>query len=143
LKKASVGYENMFEEVPIVIKNSHLINVLLWELEDKSTAADKHELLNLSSSNLSLMRTNEEVIAAQYIQRRQQENAQRQSRGEPPLPEEDLSKMFKPPQPPPRMDTLLIASQLSTYCQTIKEFTSQNLGKLFMAEALQGTSSYS
>ncbi|KAL0166400.1 hypothetical protein M9458_038244, partial [Cirrhinus mrigala] len=49
LKKASVGYENMFEEVPIVIKNSHLINVLLWELEDKSTAADKHELLNLSS----------------------------------------------------------------------------------------------
>lgn len=45
----------------------------------------------------------------QYLQRRQQENAQRQSRGEPPLPEEDISKMFKPPQPPPRMDTLLIA----------------------------------
>ena len=44
-----MGYENMFEEVPIVIRNSHLINVLLWELEDKSTVADKHELLNLSS----------------------------------------------------------------------------------------------
>uniref|UniRef100_A0A9J7YYD2 Eukaryotic translation initiation factor 3 subunit H n=1 Tax=Cyprinus carpio carpio TaxID=630221 RepID=A0A9J7YYD2_CYPCA len=159
LKKASVGYENMFEEVPIVIKNSHLINVLLWELEDKSTAADKHELLNLSSSThlekslQMLMDRVDEMsqdinnclffIPLQYIQRRQQENAQRQSRGEPPLPEEDLSKMFKPPQPPPRMDTLLIASQLSTYCQTIKEFTSQNLGKLFMAEALQGTSSYS
>jgi translation initiation factor 3 subunit H len=39
----------MFEEVPIVIKNSHLISVLMWELEDKSTVADKHELLNLSS----------------------------------------------------------------------------------------------
>lgn len=49
LKKASIGFENMFEEVPIVIKNSHLINVLMWELEDKSTVADKHELLNLSS----------------------------------------------------------------------------------------------
>lgn len=49
LKKASVGFEHMFEEVPIVIKNSHLISVLLWELEDKSTVADKHELLNLSS----------------------------------------------------------------------------------------------
>ncbi|XP_016120120.1 eukaryotic translation initiation factor 3 subunit H-B-like, partial [Sinocyclocheilus grahami] len=46
----------------------------------------------------------------QYIQRRQQENVQRQSREEPLLPEEDLSKMFKPPQPPPRMDTLLIAT---------------------------------
>lgn len=34
---------------------------------------------------------------------------QRQSRGEPPLPEEDLSKLFKPPQPPARMESLLIA----------------------------------
>lgn len=48
-------------------------------------------------------------LPPQYLQRRQQENAQRQSRGEPPLPEEDISKLFKPPQPPPRMDTLLIA----------------------------------
>uniref|UniRef100_A0A671KU92 Eukaryotic translation initiation factor 3 subunit H n=1 Tax=Sinocyclocheilus anshuiensis TaxID=1608454 RepID=A0A671KU92_9TELE len=166
LKKASVGFENMFEEVPIVIKNSHLISVLLWELEDKSTAADKHELLNLSSSthlekslqmlmdrvddmsqdivkynNYCRSLSKQQQQKHQYIQRRQQENAQRQSRGEPPLPEEDLSKMFKPPQLPPRMDTLLIASQISTYCQTIKEFTSQNLGKLFMAETLLGTSS--
>uniref|UniRef100_A0A671RS61 Eukaryotic translation initiation factor 3 subunit H n=1 Tax=Sinocyclocheilus anshuiensis TaxID=1608454 RepID=A0A671RS61_9TELE len=147
LKKASVGNENMFEEVPIVIKNSHLINVLLWELEDKSTAADKHELLNLSSSthlekslqmlmdrvddmsqdivkynNYCCSLSKQQQQKHQYIQRRQH-------------------KMFKPPQPPPRMDTLLIASQINTYCQTIKEFTSQNLGKLFMAEALQGTSS--
>lgn len=49
LKKANIGFEQMFEEVPIVIKNSHLISVLMWELEDKSTVADKHELLNLSS----------------------------------------------------------------------------------------------
>lgn len=39
----------MFEEVPIVIKNSHLISVLMWDLEDKSTVTDKHELLSLSS----------------------------------------------------------------------------------------------
>uniref|UniRef100_A0A3Q3CR87 eIF3h C-terminal domain-containing protein n=1 Tax=Haplochromis burtoni TaxID=8153 RepID=A0A3Q3CR87_HAPBU len=28
--------------------------------------------------------------------------------------------------------------QINNYCQNVKEFTSQNLGKLFMAEALQG-----
>ncbi|KAF4074109.1 hypothetical protein AMELA_G00250960, partial [Ameiurus melas] len=162
LKKASVGYENMFEEVPIVIKNSHLINVLLWELEDKSTVVEKHELLSLSSSshlekslqmlmdrvddmcqdinkynNFSRSLSKQQQQKHQYVQRRQQENTQRQSRGEPPLPEEDLTKLFKPPQPPPRMDSLLIAGQINTYCQTVKEFTSQNLGKLFMAEALQ------
>ncbi|KAA8591553.1 hypothetical protein FQN60_016927 [Etheostoma spectabile] len=270
LKKANIGFEHMFEEVPIIIKNSHLINVLMWDLEDKSTVADKHELLNLSSSNhlekslqllmdrvddmsqdivkyntysrnlskqqqqkhqdlqrpgtsliyrlsalhkslhplpvspddsslsvyllLSLLSSPcfcsahflpvtvffpllshfipfppplhlPDVIVSPflfssrhpvfscpasrvppfpflsifpYLQRRTQENAQRQSRGEPPLPEEDISKMFKPPQPPPRMDTLLIAGQINNYCQNVKEFTSQNLGKLFMAEALQG-----
>lgn len=51
LKKASITFEHMFEEVPIVIKNSHLINVLMWELEKKSAVADKHELLSLASSN--------------------------------------------------------------------------------------------
>ncbi|XP_070812752.1 eukaryotic translation initiation factor 3 subunit H-like [Pituophis catenifer annectens] len=73
----------------------------------------------------------------QYQQRRQQENLQRQSRGEPPLPEEDLNKLFKPPQPPPRMDSLLIAGQINTYSRNIKEFTAQNLGKLFLAQSLQ------
>ncbi|RXM99483.1 Eukaryotic translation initiation factor 3 subunit H [Acipenser ruthenus] len=163
LKKASIGFENMFEEVPIVIKNSHLINVLMWEMEQKSAVSDKQELLNLSSSNhleksLQLLMDRVDDMSQdivkyntfsrnvskqqqqkhQYVQRRQQENTQRQTRGEPPLPEEDISKMFKPPQPPPRMDTLLIAGQINTYCQHIKEFTSQNLGKMFMAEALQG-----
>ena len=49
LKKASITFEHMFEVVPIVIKNSHLINVLMWELEKKSAVADKHELLSLAS----------------------------------------------------------------------------------------------
>ncbi|KAH1177228.1 hypothetical protein KIL84_010930 [Mauremys mutica] len=162
LKKANVAFEHMFEEVPIIIKNSYLINVMLWELEKKSAVADKHELLSLAGSNhlgktLQLLMDRVDEMSQdivkyntylrntskqqqqkhQYQQRRQQENLQRQSRGEPPLPEEDMSKLFKPPQPPARMDSLLIAGQINTYCQNIKEFTAQNLGKLFMAEALQ------
>ncbi|XP_019787662.1 eukaryotic translation initiation factor 3 subunit H isoform X2 [Lagenorhynchus albirostris] len=161
LKKGNITFEHMFEEVPIVIKNSHLINVLMWELEKKSAVADKHELLSLASSHLgktlqllmdrvdemsqdivkynTYMRntSKQQQQKHQYQQRRQQENMQRQSRGEPPLPEEDLSKLFKPHQPPARMDSLLIAGQINTYCQNIKEFTAQNLGKLFMAQALQ------
>ncbi|KAG9478629.1 hypothetical protein GDO78_012338 [Eleutherodactylus coqui] len=162
ISKASIAYEHMFEEVPIVIKDSHLINVLIWELDKKAPVAEKHELLSLSSSNhleksLQLLMDRVDEMSQdivkyntylrnaskqqqqkhQYIQRRQQENIQRQSRGEPSLPEEDVSKLFKPPVPPPRMDSLLISGQINTYIQNIKEFTSQNLGKLFMAEALQ------
>ncbi|KAG8441681.1 hypothetical protein GDO86_010748 [Hymenochirus boettgeri] len=166
LKKANIAFEDMFEEVPIVIKNSHLINVLIWELDKKAPVAEKHELLSLSSSNhlvksLQLLMDRVDEMSQdivkyntylrnaskqqqqkhQYLQRRQQENIQRQSRGEPPLPEEDVSKLFKPPLTPPRMDSLLIAGQINTYIQNIKEFTSQNLGKLFMAEALENSTS--
>uniref|UniRef100_U3IPR9 Eukaryotic translation initiation factor 3 subunit H n=1 Tax=Anas platyrhynchos platyrhynchos TaxID=8840 RepID=U3IPR9_ANAPP len=134
LKKANIAYENMFEEVPIVIKNSYLINVMLWELEKKSAVADRHELLSLASSNhlgksLQLLMDRVDEMSQdivkyntylrnvskqqqqkhQYQQRRQQENMQRQSRGEAPLPEEDINKLFKPPQPPARMESLLIA----------------------------------
>lgn len=31
----------------------------------------------------------------------------------------------------------LLTGQINTYCQNIKEFNAQNLGKLFMAQALQ------
>ncbi|XP_048384367.1 eukaryotic translation initiation factor 3 subunit H-B [Stegostoma tigrinum] len=166
IKKALITSENMFEEVPIIIKNSHLVNVLLWELEEKSNVAEKQELLNLASGNhleknLQLLMdrvdemsqdiikyntymrnvTKQQQQKQQYLHRRQLENSQRQSRGEAPLPEEDLSKLFKPPQPPPRLETLLVAGQINTYCQQIKEFTSQSMGKLFMAEALQGHNS--
>uniref|UniRef100_A0A803YQA8 Eukaryotic translation initiation factor 3 subunit H n=1 Tax=Meleagris gallopavo TaxID=9103 RepID=A0A803YQA8_MELGA len=146
LKKANIAYENMFEEVPIVIKNSYLINVMLWELEKKSAVADRHELLSLASSNhlgksLQLLMDRVDEMSQdivkyntylrnvskqqqqkhQYQQRRQQENLQRQSRGEAPLPEEDINKLFKPPQPPARMESLLIAGQINTYCQFVNE----------------------
>nr|XP_021149906.1 eukaryotic translation initiation factor 3 subunit H [Columba livia] len=188
LKKANICYENMFEEVPIVIKNSYLINVMLWELEKKSAVADRHELLSLASSNhlgkslqLLMDRVDEmsqdivkyntylRNVSKQQQQKHQVSNMgnsnerilfhkirfgwcylrqkdldlskikflQKHSRGEPPLPEEDINKLFKPPQPPPRMESLLIAGQINTYCQNIKEFNAQNLGKLFMAQALQ------
>ena len=67
----------------------------------------------------------------------QQENSARAAKGDPPLPEEDLNKLFKPLQAPQRLDSMLIAGQIDNYCTQILEFTSQSFGKLFMAESLQ------
>lgn len=63
----------------------------------------------------------------------------RQARGDPPLPDEDINKIFKPLQPPPRLESLLLAGQISNYCNQIGEFAGQSFGKLFMAESLQNT----
>ena len=65
------------------------------------------------------------------------ENEARKAKGEQPLPEEDINKIFKPLVPPPRLDGLLTSSQIDTYSQQINEFAAQSFGKLFMAEALQ------
>ena len=66
-----------------------------------------------------------------------QENQARAQRGEEPLPEEDLSKLFKMPAMPLRLDSLLLAGQMKNYCTEINRFASQSFGKLFMADALK------
>jgi len=45
--------------------------------------------------------------------------------------------VFKPLQPPPRLDSLLLAGQINNYAGQISEFATQSFGKLFMADALQ------
>ncbi|PWS23019.1 hypothetical protein DKP78_15355 [Enterococcus faecium] len=82
------------------------LQLLMDRVDDLSQDIVKY---NTYSRNLSKQQQQKH----QYLQRRQQENAQRQSRGEPPLPEEDITKLFKPPQPPPRMDTLLNSGQIN------------------------------
>ena len=67
----------------------------------------------------------------------QAENQARQQRGEPPLADEDLSKIFKPLPAPSRLDSLLLAGQINAYSQQVNQFATQSFGKLFLAEALQ------
>jgi len=72
-----------------------------------------------------------------YQSKRTHENNMRKQRGESPLPEEDINKVFKPLAPPARLDSLLWAGQISCYTDQITEFATQSFGKLFMADALQ------
>ncbi len=69
----------------------------------------------------------------------QQENKMRVDRGEAPLPEDDIHKMFKPPVAPARLDSLLLSSQISAYASQMSQFSSQTFGKLFMVDSLQET----
>merc|ERR1712168_694961 len=49
-------------------------------------------------------------------------------------------QIFKPTPAPSRLDTLLISNQVTNYCKQVGQFSSQSLGKLFMAEAFQENS---
>lgn len=172
LKNSKFSFQNMFEEIPIFVKNSNLTNVLMCELNSGSLQPGKKvDSFDVSShldlgSTTSLQMTLRQLLSItddmsqeinkytnhqrqvfkqnqakiQYQQKKQQENAQRVTRGEEALPEEDLTKIFKPIPAPSRLDTLLISNQVTNYCKQVGQFSSQSLGKLFMAESFQENS---
>lgn len=67
-----------------------------------------------------------------------QENAARIAKGEAALPEDEIQKMFRPLQAPPRLNPMIVSGQINTYAQHISQFCSQSLAKLYMTQALQG-----
>lgn len=66
-----------------------------------------------------------------------QQNASR-AEGEPPLPEEDIAKLFRPLPVPSRLNPMIVSGQISAYSQHISQFCSQSLAKLYITQALQG-----
>ena len=55
VKELKLNHENFMEELPVVIKNSHLVNSLLCELQETTpiTQPSKHfNFLDLSTSNV-------------------------------------------------------------------------------------------
>nr|CAD7455822.1 unnamed protein product [Timema tahoe] len=157
-----VGYESLFIEVPIVIKNSQLTNILLSELTEMIPEEDGSKFLDLGTASvlenqlrclmdrvdelnqeaIKFNRYQQQVIRQQqdkhrYLQKRTQENAARQAKDEPLLPEEDLNKLFRPIPTPHRLNPMIVSGQINTYSQHISQFCSQSLAKLYITQSLQ------
>lgn len=165
LKNLHISFESLFEEIPIIIKNSHLMNTLMCEVMDAIPEEKGAQFLDMSTAsvlekNLQAMMDCIDTVSQegsklanyqrqllkqqqakhQFQQRRIQENAARAAKGEPPLPEEDINKLFKPSPPPSRLESLLLSGQIGSYCKQLSQFSTQHIGKLFMIEALQDKS---
>lgn len=67
-----------------------------------------------------------------------QDNEARKVKQEPELPEEDVTKLFRPLPVPPRLNSMIVSGQINTYSQHISQFCSQSLAKLYITQALQG-----
>ncbi|XP_072389431.1 eukaryotic translation initiation factor 3 subunit H [Diabrotica undecimpunctata] len=162
LLKLKVGFENLFVEVPFIIKNSPLSNIMMSELAELVPEEEGSKFLDLGTASVlegqlrCLMdrvdELNQEAIKFnryqqlvsrqqqdkhRYLQKRAQENAARVAKDEPPLPEEDINKLFRPHPVPPRLNPMIIAGQVNTYSQAISQFCSQSLAKLYITQALQ------
>ena len=72
-----------------------------------------------------------------FLQKRQQENTARIARGEDPIAEEDINKLFKPLPPQNRLNPMVLSGQINSTAQQVSQFCSQSLAKWFVTEALQ------
>jgi len=162
IKNLKVSHDTLFQEVPIVIKNSHLVNELLLELSEQIPVECGSQFLDLGCANVLedqlkyLMETvdelNQDAIKfnkyqnmalkqcqekARWVQKRQLENTQRTARGEEELPEEDINKIFKPIPPQSKLNSLILSGQALSTSQNVSQFCSQGLAKWFVTEGLQ------
>jgi len=161
VKSLHISYDKLFHEVPILIRNSHLTCALLCQLNemkpnkgpqylDLGTAStlenhmkflyDKvdeihQEAYKMNKWQMSVSKQQQEK--AKYLHQRSLENAARQAKGDPALPEEDLAKVFRPIIPPSRLPPMLSSSQIEMSSQQVNSFCSQALAKLFIVESLQ------
>ncbi|KAJ1623804.1 hypothetical protein T492DRAFT_1052308 [Pavlovales sp. CCMP2436] len=154
LSAAKVSSTNVFQELPIKLHNSQVVMALLLELEEEEEAVietqaasfemtsgpflEKHvELLIDSMDELS-----NESYKLQFYERNMQRQkllqsqalAQKRANGGRDGPDEELANnpAFKPIQPPSRLESLLVANQISLYCEQVDRLSAQSLGKLYL-----------
>lgn len=153
LRANKMSFEKFFEEIPVVIKNSHLIKALLLEMEEDMPIDAGRQLLDIGGFSLvekslqSHIKSVEDLNKQAYTLRNQiikqheiaRENANRASSSLPPLNEDEVHKMLKSFKLTSlqRLENILNYSQTNNYCQQSSLYATQNIGKLFMAKALQ------
>jgi translation initiation factor 3 subunit H len=165
VKKAGLTYSNMFEELPVIIKNSHLINVLLAELAysrpntfsppsleigaDRSLArCMRQSMFDVEALNRTINEYNKytqnkgrsQGVLDSLVQKRQLENENRRERGEPPLPVniQELKSSIKWPvlQGDGMLNAFLAAREVSANVEHALQVSKETLGKLHVAETI-------
>merc|ERR1711934_8214 len=161
--KSGVCAEDIFEELPIEVRNSNLIKAFLLQMDsepkrslDLDSGATSSAFLekNLECLIDSMDDLAQESSRFQYYQRaqgrhqaqqsgilakRKQENEQRRRQGLPPLSEDDLATnpAFKALPEPSRLDALLFNNQIGNFCQQINQYCGQSFNKHFLINALR------
>lgn len=159
IKRYGVSFSDIMQEVPLVITSSNLTCALLCELEmlaptqnycpflslDQEKLMEKH--LNqvtdcverLGQENIRLQGLHEQVKKfSQHRQRQiERKNTERAERNMPPMTPDEINEIFPPPHDPNRHRHVVLSSQAQMNINRVKQFSSQNLTKLNLIDAMQ------
>lgn len=167
-REANIAWKDVFQEIPIKINNSPLIQALVSQLEPDHDSATQGDFDRLNLSMAPFLEKNMEMLIdrvddlvaeqskvsmyhkqlarqaqqmAAWVQKRRLENQARRAAGEELLPEED-PVLFKPLPEPSLLDNYLVSCQMSTFCDQINVASTNALQKLYIFESFaKGSSS--
>lgn len=118
----SHNFDNLSLSIdPFLEKNCDL---LLDAIETHHT-----ENNNFQYYQRSLAREQQKIAAWQA--KRKAENASRATLKQPPLPEDEWQRLFKLPQEPSRLESMLNSRQVEQYSRQVDGFVSSTTGKMF------------
>lgn len=102
-------------------------------LEQIIEAVDNYRTEEGNLSYLSRQIVRERAKAENYVLKRKEENQTRVAQGLAPLPEDDVSRLFKIPPEPSRLESLLLLGQIDAYCKSLAVTASSGLVKMYAA----------
>ena len=108
---------------------------LTRNLEQLIEAVDNYKLEESNLAYLSRQIARERLKADQYVAKRREENGTRIAQGLAPLPEENISRLFKIPPEPSRLDSMLLLGQIDGFAKSLASASSSGLVTMYAAKA--------
>jgi len=135
LSKSGISFDAIYNEVPIKIHNSLLVNAFLSELEQSGTNECDLERFDLQTNPYlektleclidTLDELNAEQAKFQFWQKSVQRQALQQTKWQQNRKEGEDNTPKAIPEPS-RLDSLVYTNQVDSYCQQIKQFSGNN-----------------
>ncbi|KAF8237781.1 hypothetical protein L208DRAFT_1388710 [Tricholoma matsutake] len=100
-------------------------------LEQIAEAVDNYRTEEGNLAYLSRQIGREKARAENYITKRKEENVVRAGQGLAPLPEEDVTRLFKIPAEPSRLESTLLLGQIDGYGRSLEKTASTGLVKMY------------
>jgi len=108
---------------------------LTRNLEQLIEAVDNYKVEESNLAYLSRQIARERLKADQYVTKRREENAARIAQGLAPLPEENISRLFRIPQEPSRLESMLLLGQIDGFAKSLASASSSGLVTMYGAKA--------
>ena len=108
---------------------------LTRNLEQVIEAVDHYKVEESNLAYLSRQIARERLKVDQYLTRRREENATRAAQGLAPLPEENISRLFRIPPEPSRLDSMLLLGQIDGFAKSLTSASSSGLVTMYAAKA--------